>query len=298
MASGCVQQTNDTEVIEDSRTSKITLQQLRVYGTLTDFRQEGKLIRLQIDSEAYNCEKDVSSLTITADIDTPKLVKGSKYLFLFDRGNEEQPWRGHIDPEGIKGCAFAHRSDLSLDRLQTIGSGQETIKIEETRDGSNIIPAVKVISTTITAGETTKLQILLINNQDNDIKYKIADAKIVNEDESRWYAVWFEEPPYEERLEKATINECVVSFDSSETIISANTAKILTFTVNCPKDIKTTRTFEVCETIKRDPKPECRKVTSDNLMLWGTIEFVDELGNEHIFPEKGVIKQHLKIEQE
>jgi len=304
LISGCVQQTIDTEFIEDSPPPKITMQQLRVYGTLTDFQQEGKLIRLQIDSEVYNCEKAASSLTITTDFDTgsrgaTKLVKGNKYLFLCERTIEEEPWRGHIKPEGLKGCAFAHRSDLWLGRSQNIGRGQETIKIEETIEGPNST-AVRVIPTIITAGETTKLQILIGNNQDNEIKYRIADAKIVNVDASRWDAAWYEEPPFEERLKKATINECGVSFDSSETIISANSNKILTFTINCPKDVKTTRTFEVCETNKWDqkPEPECRRVTSDTLMLWGEIGFVDELGNEHVFPEKGVLKQDLILEQE
>ena len=32
-------------------------------------------------------------------------------------------------------------------------------------------------------------------------------------------------------------------------------------------------------------------------MLWGKIEFIDELGNEHIFPEKGILKQFLAIGQ-
>ena len=32
-------------------------------------------------------------------------------------------------------------------------------------------------------------------------------------------------------------------------------------------------------------------------MLWGKIEFMDELGNIHIFPEKSILKQNLAIGQ-
>lgn len=223
-----------------------------------------------------------------------ELIEGNNYVFYFMKLFEnEMYWNRVTISENLteykQNGAVYHENDLAIDQMTTTEGGEGELEPGQQR-------AVRIIPTTINTGELTELKILLINKQNNDIKYKIKDAKIVNEEASQWYGSWWQLPPYEERLENAIIDECSVSFDSSEYTISADSTKTLTFTVNCPEDIDITKTYEICNNYEE--RRNCRIETAnrtDNLMLWGEIEFTDELGNIHIFPEKGIFKQSLGI---
>jgi len=272
---------------------------LNVYGKLVDFSQTDKLMIFKIQSEIVNWELTDRYLEVESNLTDVDVTKGNNYVFYFMKLSEKEgPWDRVTISKDLteykqRGKRY-HENDLTIDQMTITegGGGREgELKPEPVR-GMRIIP------TTIIAGEPTELKILLINKQDNDIKYKITDAKIVNEQASQWYGSWWQLPPYEERLKNAIIDECDVNFDSSESIIPAGSNKTLTFTVYCPEGTNITKTYEICDDYKE--RRNCRIETADrtdNLMLWGKIEFVDELGNEHIFPGKGILKQFLAIGQ-
>ena len=224
---------------------------LNVYGKLVDFSQTDKLMIFKIQSEIVNWELNNTYLEVESNLTDVNVTEGNSYVFYFMKLSEKEgPWDRVTISKNLteykqRGKRY-HENDLAIDQMTiTEGRGGEgELEPEQVR-------GIRIIPTTIIAGEPTELKILLINKQDNDIKYKITDAKI---------------------------DECDVNFDSSESIVPAGSNKILTFTVYCPEGTNITK-------------------TTDNLMLWGKIEFIDELGNEHIFPEKGILKQFLAIGQ-
>jgi DNA-binding transcriptional MerR regulator len=231
------------------------------------------------------------------------LIEGNKYVFYFYPRkisdemelNEKELWTGLRISENLteykQERISYHKNDLIIDPLLTTEKGDDG----ELEPGQ--MRSERIIPTDVIMGELTELKILLINKQDNDIKYRITNAKMVNEQASQWYGSSWQLPPYEERLRNATINECSISFDSSQSIILAGSTKTLTFMVNCPEVVDITKNYEICDNYEE--RRNCRIETAnrtDNLnylMLWGEIEFVDELGNTHTFPENGVLKQFL-----
>ena len=225
---------------------------------------------------------------------TADLSVGNNYVFhLWKLFEKEGSWDRMTISENLteyqQNGASYHENDLVRDQMTTTEDGKT-----ELEPGQQL--AVRIIPTIISAGKPTELKISLINKQDNKIRYKIKDAKIVNEQASQWYGPWWQLSPYEERLKNAVIDECIVSFNPSESTISSHSTEILTFMVDCPVGIDITRSYDICDNYEE--RRNCRTETAgrtDNLMLWGEIEYTDELGNVHIFPEKGVLKQSLEI---
>lgn len=266
---------------------------LNVYGKLVDYSQNDLTV-FKIQTEIVNWELNNTYLEVQTNVTDVDVTRGNDYAFYFMKLSEKEgPWDRVTISENLteyreRGKPY-HKNDLARDQLTTTEGGEGELEPQQTR-------VVRIIPTTIVAGEPTELKILLINKQDNDIVYRIKNAKIVNEQASQWYGNWWQLPPYEERLENAIIDECSVSFDSSESIISAGSTRTLRFIVNCPEGVDITKSYEICDNYEE--RRNCRTETAnrtDNLTLWGEIEFVDELGNIHIFPEKGVLKQFLEI---
>ena len=126
------------------------------------------------------------------------LIIGNNYVFYFSkRFDEKGPWDSVAVSENLtkykEDGMWKHENDLAIDQMTITEGGEEELEPGQMR-------AVRIIPTAIITGETTELKILLINKQNNDIKYKIKDAKIVNEQASQWYGYWWQLPPYEERL--------------------------------------------------------------------------------------------------
>ncbi len=179
-------------------------------------------------------------------------------------------------------CASHHDKDLIRDQM-TLSKEYES-------------GAASIFYHIINTSEEAELQIKLINKQDNYIKYKIKDAKILNEEASQWYGHWWQLPPYEQRISDSEIDECVVSFDVSEKIIPADSEQILTFSVLCSDDMVLEKSYEICEWYDENRNCTNKIAKTDNFILWGEIEFTDELDNTHIFPDQGILKQHIMIE--
>jgi hypothetical protein len=211
------------------------------------------------------------------------LIKGNNYVFYFSG-----PWASVAVSEDLtdykeKG-AWSHNNDLIIDQKLTVEEEVEG----ELQPGQMRVG--RIFPTFIVSGGTTQLKIELINKQDNDIKYVIKDAKIVDENILQLFKSRWEEPPYEERLENSIIESCEVKYDSQENTISVNSTKELTFEVNCEDSIEC-RNWYISEDIRGNA---VENVTTDcRLILWGQIEFIDELGNNHIIPELGMLKQML-----
>jgi hypothetical protein len=176
-----------------------------------------------------------------------------------------------------------------------------------------------VYPTTITTGSATELRILVINNQDEAISYQVKDAKIVNEEAYLYHEYW-QVPPPEERLSNAIISGCKVEFDGSSKVIAKKSSDELTFIVTCPMGTNPAKEYLLCDNYERNEN--CRKEIADTtypnnicngpakagqncsngnieitnyVLLWGNIEFEDELGNKHMLSDKGVLKQMLEI---
>ncbi|OYT33710.1 MAG: hypothetical protein B6U87_03040 [Candidatus Aenigmarchaeota archaeon ex4484_52] len=139
------------------------------------------------------------------------LIKGNNYVFYFMKLSEKEGFWDRVIyisenlTEYKKRGKWKHKKDLVIDQMTTTeGEEGEKREIEPGR-----IRAVKIIPTKIIAGEPTELKILLINKQNNEIKYKINDVKL---------------------------NGCEkINFDSSEKLITANSTKELIFNVTCTK---------------------------------------------------------------
>ena len=241
--------------------------------------------------------EDFENATYTVHTSVSELSKGKNYVFYFHKIDKNAPWTLSKVSENLteykqRGKTY-HENDLAIRQMTTTIGGKEEQELEPGE-----VRTVRIIPTTIIAGEPTELKILLINKQDNDIKYKITDAKIVNEQASQWYGYWWQLPPYEERLRNAIIDECSVNFDSSQSTISTNSTKRLIFIVTCPEAVNVTKSYEICDDYEERRNCRIETANRNDLMLWGEIEFIDELGNEHIFPEKGILKQNLVIGRE
>lgn len=226
-------------------------------------------------------------------------AKNEKYMFYFHKSPEEKIWKINIekDDDGVrKQCSTFHERDLMVNQMiETIEPKGEKIQSSDPLQSQTM--AVEIITTKIESGKPTELKVGLINKQNNEISFRIKAAKLVNEQASQWYGYWYQLPPYEERLKNAVIVDCSVNFDSSESSILANSTEILSFTVTCPKGVDVTKTYEICDNYEE--KRNCRTETAnrtDDLMLWGEIEFTDELGIKHVIPEQGVMKQMLELQ--
>ena len=177
---------------------------------------------------------------------------------------------------------YYHKDDLTRDQMTIVGEGVNSTLITPTE----IIP-----------GESTELKIILINKQDNDIKYKITNVNIVDEliyfpFTSRVEEKYMDLPSIDIRLNNAVVKNCKVKYEAGEKIIQANSNKILSFSTICNEPIIRERTYKSCD-IRGE---KCKDITTETMfLLWGEIEFTDELGNKHIFPERGILKQELKI---
>lgn len=276
---------------------------MNVYGKLVDYSQndltvfkiQSEIVNWGLNSTELEVKANISELRGEGDLQVTDLEIGNNYAFYFMKTSlKEGPWDRLEISENLteykqRGKRY-HKYDLARDQMITTEGGEGELEPGQGR-------AVRIFPTAIVAGEPTELKILLINKQDNDIPYVIKDVKIVNEEASQWSGSRWQLPPYEERLRNAVIEECDVSFDSSESTILAGLTKTLTFTVNCPEGVDITKTYEICDDYEE--RKNCRTETADrtdNLMLWGEIEFTDELGNKHAFPEKGILKQFLEIE--
>jgi hypothetical protein len=213
------------------------------------------------------------------------LIKENNYVIYLEKYIEVGPWDRIVISENItkykEEGSFYHENDLMIDQRIDIEEGEPTTEPGVMRTG-------RVFPTFIISEGKTELKIDLINKQDNDINYLIKDAKIVDENILQpWKSHW-EEPSYEERLEDSIIESCEVKYDSQENMISANSTKELSFEVNCD-DIEC-RDWYISD-VYGNTTTDCK------LILWGQIEFVDELGNKHIIPEKGMLKQMLTTGQ-
>lgn len=264
---------------------------LDVYGELTEFVQGDDVVTFRIQPDFVNYELNDTYVEVDVNANARGLqnisypIEGNDYAFYFVK-TQDGSWDVSISEDFAeymeKGKVY-HEKDLSRDEMTTTG---------EAVNGT-----AQIFTTIIQTDQETELEIQLTNNQDVDITYRITEANIVNEEASQWYGNWWNLPPYEERLKNAIIDDCDVSFDSSEYTLPSGESEILTFTVNCPSGIDISRDYETCDNYEE--RRNCRTLTADrtdNLMLWGTIEFTDELGNVHTFPEKGILKQFLEIE--
>jgi hypothetical protein len=213
------------------------------------------------------------------------LIKDNNYVFYFYKIEEIGPWTRVTVSENLteykERGSFYHNNDLTIDQKTN------TEEVEgESQPGQMM--AVRIFPTFIASEGTTELKIDLINKQNNDINYIIKDAKIIDENILQPFN-YQEKSPYEERLKNSVIKDCEIKYDSKENIISANSTKELTFEVICEDSIECRNWYisDVYGNITTDCK----------LILWGQIEFIDELGNKHTIPESGMLKQMLTTGQ-
>ena len=255
----------------------MSMQQFSAYGILTNLRQKGNITTLYINHELYNCERNSSSIIISAIV-RGDLIIGEKYLFTFSRLNENYEWNADIS-EKIDYCAYFHNKDLTIDHMGELE--QETDKL--TRIQPMIIPI----------NHPTAISIELVNNQDISIKYKLLDFFIVDELVAQPFSNWGEKP-YEERLEDSKISECKIDYNKEVQIIPATSRQTLTFTITCSEPINCKKSYESCDKLGNN----CRMVNLDKcrFYLYGQITFEDELGFSHVMPDKGIVKQHLNIQ--
>lgn len=206
-------------------------------------------------------------------------IEGMKLVFDFFKEADGDPWTisdMYQDMERyVAMCESYHRRDLIMYQTLSPGEGATAERIEHTF----LIP-----------DKATDVKVLLANNQDNEIKYRINDVRVINEHASKFYG--------NRESEIVFIDGCEVDFDTSPRTIPAKSEEVLNFPVTCAKDINMTFGREVCDNyLKRE---NCRTVFLDEtghnaLALWGEIEYTDELGNRHTFPNKGIFKQFLDI---
>jgi hypothetical protein len=216
------------------------------------------------------------------------LIKDNNYVFYFYKIEEKGPWTHVTVSENLteykERGSFSHNNDLIIDQKLTIEEESEG----ELQPGQMRVG--RIFPTFIIPGGMTELKIGLINKQNNDISYVIKDAKIVDENILQPFKSRWEEPTYEDRLKDSIIKSCKVIYNSQENTISVNSTKELTFEVNCEDSIEC-RNWYISEDIRGNA---VENVTTDcRLILWGQIEFIDELGNNHIIPELGMLKQML-----
>lgn len=311
LVSGCIEGKTSTSESEEKNPPSIN-----VYGKLTDYTEESNVGILKIECEILNYEIKKSTMEIKVNLSentdyekeieeafkkfkkspSPKvlseLINGNYYVFSFWENHEnEDVWSRVFISENLteyqKQGAWYHNNDLATNQIDI--TEEKELEPEQQR-------MLSIRPKAIILGKPTEIKISLINNQNNEIKYKIKNAKLVNEEASRWSARWWEVPPYEEMLKNATIDECIVHFNTTESKIFSNSIEILSFVVTCPLDINITKNYEICDNYRE--KINCRMKTADRidmLMLWGEIEFTDELGNIHTLSEKGVLKQMIHI---
>ncbi|MBU3904553.1 MAG: hypothetical protein KJ906_00175 [Nanoarchaeota archaeon] len=219
----------------------------------------------------------------TIDLDS---IIGKDYVFSFLKTSEDiELWsnarlngeNGYSDIISYKEevCKPVHKDDLKINELTNVEGS------EDTDDDPATAPAQRIISTIINIGETTEIGIQLENYQFNDITYKILNADI--------------RTAFANDVEEV----CQVTFDSTEnTIIGREsslipyTTEILTFNVLCDNTVEKESTRESCD-INGD---NCQTITTPNqFILWGEIQFTDELNNLHIVPEHRKLKHHIDI---
>ena len=221
-----------------------------------------------------------------------ELIEGDNYVFYFAKvSNAEGPWNIVIISENLteykQNGARNHQNDLTSDQMITTREEEGELKPGQQR-------VAQIIPTTIITSELTELEILLINKQDNDLKYRMTNASIVD------YLVYLpflnpaeekymNQPQIDIRLSNAIIKNCNVEYDDSKQIIKSNSNETLSFFVMCNEPIVKQRTYISCDIHGEN----CKNVTTKTeFLLWGEMEFTDELDNKHT---KGVLKQFLEI---
>ena len=256
-------------------------------GTYTDDMGEEYIWMIGYGSGYLIRLKDFKNATYIVHTPVSELKKNENYVFYFYKTDKNAPWSLLEVSENLTNYkergSFQHDNDLGRDQRTYIEEESEgELEPGEMRAG-------RIFPTYIVPEGATEIQINLINKQDNDIKYLIKDVKIADEIILQSFKPNWEMPSYEERLKDSIIETCEVKYDSQENIIAAKSTKELTFEINC-RDIEC-RKWYISKDIHGN---NTGNVTTDcQLTLWGQIEFVDELGNKHIIPELGLIKQML-----
>ncbi|MCX6816209.1 MAG: hypothetical protein NT120_05165 [Candidatus Aenigmarchaeota archaeon] len=295
LISGCVNQ--------DSTKPVMKIPHYTIYGTLTDFQQEGSLTKFFINQELSNCEINSSTFVFSAaahptSLQTADLIKGKKYLLDFSKINDSDGWRFYISDisylDVIQRCDQTHDSDLIIDQKLEIIKGTFNVTSPNEQASSQVVPTI------IPINQQTQIAVDLINKQDVPIKYKLLDFAIVDEIVAQPFLNWWENPSYEERLATAKINECKIEYNKEEQVIPASSRQPLNFTVTCSEPTTCKKSYESCDINNEN----CKTATVDKCQfyLWGQISFEDELGFEHTIPQKdagvyrGIIKQLINIE--
>ncbi|MEK6904057.1 MAG: hypothetical protein AABW87_00515 [Nanoarchaeota archaeon] len=83
------------------------LNELSIYGALTDYEHENGTTKVYMNQELYNCRENVSSVVIFGKIpeaDLASLNKGEKYMIVFKKINEEYEWQGGVNALGPEYC--------------------------------------------------------------------------------------------------------------------------------------------------------------------------------------------------
>ncbi len=150
-------------------------------------------------------------------------------------------------------------------------------------------------NTELCIGCKTDLPIILYNKQNDSISYKIKQMKLVNEEAAQPFSGHYQFAPYNQRIDSAEIKQSVIYFDTTKSTLAPYETKIIKIQVYIPNGTDLSKKY-----IKRDnyeKKINCQILTANEnrLMLWAEIEFKDELGNIHLFPEQGAFVQSLKV---
>ncbi|MBU3904765.1 MAG: hypothetical protein KJ906_01285 [Nanoarchaeota archaeon] len=274
--SGCIQGDTDTKT-GGAPAIAITY---NMYGEILSYSIQGNTIDLTVQASIIDYELEDKTVDITAEIGgtiaTNKIENNKNLALYFVKGKEEDAWVLSEIIEDLakykeRGLTY-HKNDLKINQLTNV----------ETYENAT---AQQIISSVINnIGEETELAIELQNYQDNDITYRILNADIRSE------------------FANDVVEACQISFDDTENIIVGResslipyTTEILRFNVLCDDTVEKENTRESCDINGEN----CQTITTPNkFILWGQIEFTDELGllNKHIIPEQRVLKQHIDIE--
>jgi len=236
------------------------------YGILLAINEAGidssGSFELNINQEAANCERiqpnivSIKTFWKTSKEDILEIEK--KYLFEFIRYDENEDWGLIKASRNLDSCSKVHNYDL--------GTKQATTRIN---------PAL------ITSNGLTKLELNIINRQDNEIPYTIGDLAIV--DEYVLYNAARDWKIYPELVQGARVGGCSVSTGEKKGSVSPKSTKKITFDISCNSP-------KVCQFTALNP--ECY------YFLWGNVIFTDELGIEHkLNAREQVLQQYLKFSE-